>query len=182
MICPNVALVSIHLEEGTPASRAARLIEAWREVPAFMVDRYLNVVAANELSRRLFPGCDPGVNVIRYAFHNKLPWFSPAQMEQLKVVIAAALRDSLDRTSPDDAFVELVGDMAVVDDDFAEVWAEDGNAGADGVVNLNDPTVGPMQLTWQMFDVSDADGARLCVWGTVDDGSAAKLRLIAGAR
>ncbi len=157
------------------------MIETWREVPAFMVDRHLNVTAANSLVRRLFPGCDPGVNVVRYAFENRLPWFSEAQLAELKGMTAAALRDSLDRSSPDQGFIELVGDMAVEYDDFAASWAEEGTADVGGMVVLNDPTVGTLRLTWQMLDIPETDGHRLCVWGTADGESADALaRIVSG--
>ncbi|KAA9136134.1 MmyB family transcriptional regulator [Microbacterium caowuchunii] len=161
------------------SSRAAQLIGSWRHVPAFIVDRHLTVLAANPLLRRLFPGCDPGTNILRHAFQGDLPWFTPAQLARIKRIVTATLRESLDRTGPDDVFVELVGELAAEDDDFGVSWADDVAADTDGIVVLHDAEAGIIQLIWQIFDVPGSSGDRLCVWGTADTASADALAEIA---
>jgi hypothetical protein len=157
-----VADVSSHAD---PLPRAAATrVSSGGDVPALIVDRYLTVLSANRPALDLFPEWAPGANLVRLVFKNVLPRVSATQRHALQGTVAAMLRDSLDTNGADDAFVKLIGDLAVEEDDFSDRWADEAEATFSGYLVLDEGGA-DTHLSWQVFDLPGELGERVWVWG-----------------
>jgi len=165
------------------AAQARRLLEEWTTKPAFVGDRHLTVVAANELARAISPGFVEGVNLVRFAFLDQSgnePW---PECSQNARQVAALLRESLDRNPDDSSYREIVGELSAKSRDFSSAWAEERPSTASGWARFRNDVVGDLTLSYQVLG-NDADGV-VVVWDARDAGSQLALarltELVSGA-
>ena len=78
--------------------------------------------------------------------------------------------------------VELVGELAVRNDEFATLWARhDVEETTRGRMRVNHPLVGELNLDWDAYPMSGAPGPMLIVYTTEEGGPYdERLQLLAG--
>lgn len=105
----------------------ARLLELTTDVPAYVKNSRLDVLAANPLGRALyapvFAGADRPVNLARFTFLDPLArnlWgdWEQAAADTVAMLCTAAGRDPYDRDLSD-----LIGELSTRSDDFRVRWA-----------------------------------------------------------
>jgi transcriptional regulator with XRE-family HTH domain len=157
------------------------VLDSITEVPALVLGRRLDVLAANSLAKALYvdfdalpPRCR---NMARLVFLDDTfrtlyeDWPAAARG------IVATLRLYAGRHPHDAALAELVGDLSVQDPDFRRWWADhDVYERTYGVKHYRHPLVGEMVLGYEAFTASDDPEQRLGV-STVEPGSVSEERL-----
>lgn len=138
-----------------------RLLEQWGHTPAYVTDSNLDIVAANDLARRLAPGgFDPGVNLLFSVFGysgevaDDDVWMTTARR------LVAALRYQSDPTDP--RLQEILGRLSVEHRLFRQMWAtHDAKPQSSGtILNYMGP-FGWVELNWQTLDIPGEAGLSL---------------------
>jgi transcriptional regulator with XRE-family HTH domain len=157
------------------------VVDSITDVPALVLGRRLDVLAANPLAKALltdFDALPPHFrNMVRLIFlHDDVrsactDWRATAQG------IVANLRLYAGRYPDDPALAELVGELSVRDPDFRRWWADhDVDRHAYGVRQCHHGLVGDLILGFEAFTPTDDPEQTLWV-STVQPGSATEERL-----
>ena len=99
-----------------------QLIMSWRETPAFVQGRYMDVLAANPLAETLFPYYATGANIVRAAFMDPRVRDREDGWEQVTATTVAALRALVGPDVDDPRLNELVGELSVRNERFRQLW------------------------------------------------------------
>ena len=158
-------------------------LDTWDTFPAFLRDRYLTVVASNELARRLSPSFEVGVNLARFTFLVAADEQCNPGWADVAEAIVAELRDSVDQHEQDAVFGDIVGELSAKSRTFSEAWAAETPAKVAGVTSFDNEVAGPMTLAYQQLRVPENYDDVLVVWRPADEQSQlAMSRLIEAAR
>jgi transcriptional regulator with XRE-family HTH domain len=139
------------------------LINCWPTTPAFIHDRYLNVLAANAAASALSPMYSPGINIVKATFmdpdYRKLMrhWDVTARGS------VGRLRDLAGPDLDDPVLVNLVQELSV-SDDFRRLWERhDVNSFTVRDHWFDHPIVGPLELLVDRLTSLNARGQILTV-------------------
>jgi transcriptional regulator with XRE-family HTH domain len=132
--------------------------------PAFVENRYLDVLAANPLAAALSPNMRPGVNRMLAAFldpdeqrlHDNWEQATANAVGQLRAAAGADI---------DDRLVALIGELSLRSERFRQLWAKQeviGPAGA--AVLLRHPAVGDLHLFREKLDIAGSAGQTLVIY------------------
>ncbi|GGT00094.1 MULTISPECIES: helix-turn-helix domain-containing protein [Streptomyces] len=155
-----------------------RMLESVRPMPAYVVNRFNRVLAANPPARRLLPGLwdwpEERRNLTRYLFLHPVgrtlyePWKETvaSSVAHLRAVAGA------DPDSPE--LTALVGELAVKSPEFARLWERyDVCERGGGQKNFRHPQAGPLTLTYEVMRLARTGGQRMVVYqaapGTPDE-------------
>jgi len=175
----------MYTEDDSARRRAeiAEFLDSWDTFPAFLRDRYLTVVASNELARRLSPSFAVGVNLARFTFLEPTAEQGSPDWKRVAEAVAAELRDSVDQHEQDAAFSRIVGELSAKSRTFSETWAAEIPAKVSGETSFDNAMVGPITLAYQQLRVPENYDDVLVVWRPTDAASQrAMSRLIDAAR
>lgn len=146
-----------------PALR--QLMDGYPNTPAFVVNRTLDILAANALAEALFSPFEPADNLARMTFldpagrHFYTRWNWAAQATVANLRQAAGFDPGHPRLR------ELVRILTEQSGEFAALWsAHDVRGKTRDAKHLMHPDVGPLVLTYQAFDVRDAPGQQLIIY------------------
>lgn len=133
--------------------------------PAFIQNRYLDVLAANRLAEALSPNMRPGVNRLRAAFLDPAEAELHEDWERSTAVAVAQLRATMGAETDDPRMIELVGELSMNSERFRKMWARhDVVFPAGGPARLNHPEVGHLVLDREKLAVAGAEGQVLVVY------------------
>lgn len=157
-----------------PASRARpervsesirQLIEGWRHNPAYVQNKFTDVLAANALCTAISPNYAPGVNLMRAVFLDPAERTLRRDWAELTEEGVASLRAHVGPDVDDPRLVELVGELSGRSDRFRELWARHGVQPMLGRVSrLTHPQVGELDLHSNKFLVPGTDAVTLVVF------------------
>lgn len=136
------------------------LLGPLHDVPAFVRDRYLTVVAATPRARALSPAFTPGTNLARHVFLGTADGSVCRISDEVPSIVVGLLHDALLRHPDDAGFRALVGELAVRSMTFARLWAEPGAPVHDAAI------VAPWSgggLTYQELEPLGGDGSVVVV-------------------
>lgn len=156
--------------EQTTAGRLRQVVDSLHEVPVVLRSRHLDVLASNDLARRLSAAFEPGVNMARFAFLDPGVPTGTDDPSEVAHLVVASLRSSLESQLEDAGFRALVGELAARSDDFSRAWAERRPAPpGSGSLTVRHPLVRGMRLAYQELQTGPEDeGAVLILWRAVD--------------
>jgi transcriptional regulator with XRE-family HTH domain len=185
-------LVSLVAETPRRAPRRPRLEVVPRSMralidgmlqPAFIEGRYFDVLAANPLARALSPFYAEGANQVRDLFLDAEVQAQHPEWADVAECFIANLRQTIGNDLDDPRFIELVGELSVVDPFFRELWARHEVRAQEGTpVLIQHPEVGDLRLNRERLAVGGADGLMLVVFhADAGSDSAEKLSLLASA-
>ena len=144
-----------------------QLIAGWKDTPAFVFGRRLDVLAANPLAMALSPMFKPGVNLLRATF------LDPAvrtlygdDWDSLAHAMIAGVRSLIGPDVDDPELDELVGELSVRSDHFRSLWARhDVRARiTGGTRRMYHPQVGELELHYENLQIAGTDGQTLIVY------------------
>lgn len=164
----------------SPALRLL-LAGAGPAAPAFVISRTLDVLAANALAGALFSPFARADNLARMTFLDLAATAFYPRWEYTARTTVAHLREAAGH-DPDDARLRgLVAELSAGSIEFARLWAaHDVRGKTSDTKHLRHPRTGPLELTYQVFDVRDAPGQQLVVYLAEPGGAAERaLRLLA---
>jgi transcriptional regulator with XRE-family HTH domain len=161
-----------------------QLIASWETTPAYVMGRYMDVLAANPLASALLPWYTPGVNLVRAAFlDERVRDLHVDDWEATARSAVAGLRAQVGPDGNDPRLHELVGELSVRSERFRQLWARhDVKPKRSGTSTIEHPQVGTLELRWQKLPVPDADRQLLAVYHAEPGSSSAQgLALLASA-
>jgi hypothetical protein len=120
--------------EAEEAHVLSALLDAWTSIPALVYDRHLDVLAANVLANRVLR-VRAGDNLVRATFLADDVHRGTEAWNGAAAAVVGALRESLDAHVEDDAFLELVGELAATSAQFPQFWADAAHGGTSGEVD-----------------------------------------------
>ncbi|MFI6458319.1 helix-turn-helix transcriptional regulator [Streptosporangium amethystogenes] len=164
----------------SPALR--QLMDGYPNTPAFVINRTLDILAANALAEALFSPFEPADNLARMAFldpagrHFYTRWNWAAQ------ATVANLRQAAGFDPEHPRLRELVRTLTEQSGEFAALWsAHDVRGKTQDAKQLMHPDVGPLALTYQAFDVRDAPGQQLIIYHAEPGSPSARALTLLGS-
>ena len=164
----------------TPPSGALKLLDSLVQ-PAFIEDRYFDVLASNGLARALFPTVAAGGNQLRDLFLDPAEQALLPEWENVTEFFVANLRQAVGNEVDDPRFIELTGELSLASPRFRQLWARHEVRGQQGTpMRLNHPQVGPLTVNRERLSIAGTEHLKLVVFHP-DAGSAdaEKLALLA---
>ena len=165
-----------------PPTGALKLLDSIVQ-PAFIENRYFDVVASNPLARAVDPHLTIGGNQLRDLFLNPLAQLLYPDWKNVTECLIANLRQAVGGDTDDPRFTELTGELTLASERFRELWARYEVRGQSGsTIRFNHPEVGEFALNRERMSIAGADGLMLVVFhpeaGSAD---AEKLALLGSA-
>jgi len=134
-------------------------------LPAFVVGKFLDVLASNSLARALTPTFAPGVNTLRSAFLDPAGLDLYVDRADVAEDSVAGLRALAGADMQQPSIVELVGDLEAGSDTFRALWArQDVRAKVGGARRMVHPVVGDLELMFEKLAVTGAEDQLLVVY------------------
>ncbi|MFC0508195.1 helix-turn-helix domain-containing protein [Micromonospora costi] len=164
-----------------PAS-ILQLINGWTDNPAYVQNRFFDVLAVNPLATALSPNYAVGVNLLETTF------LDPAERELRRDWEAttedgvAILRGLAGPDVNDPRLTELVGELSVRSERFRQLWARhDVRPQRGHTLRLTHPQVGDIELQSNKLAVGGTDGLVLVVFHAEPGSRNAELLRLLGS-
>ncbi|MGW1894736.1 helix-turn-helix transcriptional regulator [Streptomyces sp. NPDC002004] len=143
-----------------PALR--QLMDGCPGAPAFVINRTLDVLAANALAEALYSPFEQADNLARMTFLDPAGRQFYARWGHTAQATVGHLRQAVGLDSDNPRMRELVRALTEHSADFTRLWNSHAVRGkTQDAKHLLHPDVGPLTLTYQAFDVRDAPGQQL---------------------
>lgn len=172
---PRVLALLASLGETMPAVVLGRRgdVLAWNRTGHALVAEHVDRDAPHDLARR--------PSVPRMFFLDPLARDLHQNWEELARIHVAYLRLTAGRYPTDARLAELIGELAMRSPDFAKLWAKGDVADCTvGTMRLRHPTVGRVDVDYQVWLQPESPDHRLEVYTPNDTASADALRLLSG--
>jgi len=177
-------LAGVVADEGHTTDKVSpelrRLVSGMHDMPAFIMNSYLDLLATNALADALYEPFAPADNLARMAFLDPAaPSFYP-RWNWVAQSTVGNLRLTADPTSArlGRMVAELTGNPV-----FEELWKNHEVRGkTQDAKEFVHPAVGPLKLTYHSFDVREAPGQFLVVYQAEPGPNADALKLLATSR
>jgi transcriptional regulator with XRE-family HTH domain len=142
-----------------------QLISSWSETPAYVLGRYMDVLAANSLVTALYPYCAAGENMVRAAFLDLRVRDMYEDWERVTETTVAGLRALVGPDVDDPRLNELVGELSVRSERFRQLWARhDARPKRGGTTRVHHPQIGVLELSYEKLPLPDTGCQTLVVY------------------
>ncbi|MFK3982396.1 helix-turn-helix domain-containing protein [Micromonospora sp. NPDC050397] len=166
----------------TPPPGVLKLLDSLVQ-PAFIEDRYFDILASNSLAKALSPSLSTGGNQLKDLFLNPAEQALHPEWEAVTECFIANLRQAVGNDVDDPRFIELTGELALASPRFRQLWARHEVRGQRGTpIRLNHPQIGELTLNRERLSISGTGTLMLVVYHPdANSGDAEKLALLASA-
>lgn len=166
----------------TPPPGALKLLDSLTQ-PAFIENRYFDVLASNSLAQALDPRLAIGSNQLRDMFLDPAGQALYPEWANATECLVSNLRQAVGNDVDDPRFIELTGELTLSSSRFRQLWARHEVRGqTGGILRFDHPQVGEMVLNRERMGIDGANGLMLVVFHPDAGSSAAdKLALLASA-
>ncbi|OBF20085.1 transcriptional regulator [Mycobacterium kubicae] len=152
------------------------LIDSWPLTIGHVVDPGLTVVAANKLATAFSPHYSVGANTLRALFVEPDMRHFHRNWKPLTAWAVPLIR-ALYGQHPDPALLSLVAELHDTSPRFRQLWARhDVRQVAAGVMLVNHPRVGPLDLNYQQMMLPSTGHWLVAYWADAGSASEAGLR------
>ncbi|MEV7677827.1 helix-turn-helix transcriptional regulator [Streptomyces sp. NPDC088341] len=159
-----------------------QLIDGWPDNPAYVQNRFLDILAVNAPAAALSPNYAPGVNLLRAVFLDPAERALRRDWEEVTAEGVASLRTLVGPDVDDPRLVELVGELSVRSERFRQLWGRHDIQPKKGRVSrLSHPQVGDMDLQSNKFTIGGTDGLILVAFNAEPGSRNAELLAILGS-
>jgi transcriptional regulator with XRE-family HTH domain len=167
--------------EQTPLS-IRQLIDGWTSNPAYVQNKFSDVLAVNALAAALSPNYSPGVNLLRAAFLDVSDKELRRDWDEATEEGVASLRAHVGPDVNDPRLVELVGELSVRSDRFRRLWGRHDVQPKKGRISrLTHPQVGDIDLHSNKLTIGGTDSLLLVVFHAEPGSRSAELLGILGS-
>jgi transcriptional regulator with XRE-family HTH domain len=158
------------------------LIDGWPNNPAYVQNKYTDVLAVNALATALSPNYRVGANLLRAIFLDPAERKLRRDWENLTEDGVAAFRAEAGADVDDPRLIELVGELSVRSERFRQLWARHDVRPRRGRLKpLNHPEVGEIDLRSDKLSIGGSDGLTLVVFHAVPGSRDAELLALLGS-
>lgn len=146
-----------------------RLLDVMEDVPAFVQNGRLDVVAVNKLGQAVFSEMfvqpQRPANFCRFVFLDpRAETFYRNWAEAARQTVAL-LRAEAGRSPYDRALSDLVGELSTRSEEFRVLWAShDVRSHNDGIKSITHPVVGDLDLNFEAMDLTSERGLTLVAY------------------
>ncbi|MFF9458650.1 helix-turn-helix transcriptional regulator [Streptomyces flaveolus] len=161
---PEVRRTKRLLREQAPEGIRQLISTYWSGAPAIVLNRYMDVLASNQMAVALSPINSAGVNVIRAAFLEPQVRTLYRNWEEMSIRAVASLRALIGPDSRDPRVVDLVNELSLASPEFSRLWARyDVSPKGKGESHLQHPVVGELHLSYERLQIPGTGGQLLVV-------------------
>ncbi|WP_343600073.1 XRE family transcriptional regulator [Mycobacterium sp.] len=129
------------------------------DLPALVIGRYRDVLAANRLAQLLHVGYTPGENLLRFVFFDRRACERVIDWDQVAARAVSTLRADASVDADDARLRRLVDELSQGSTQFRDLWARhDAGTFSTGQIGFNNPLVGPVRLTFESLGIAGATG------------------------
>ncbi|MEE6286884.1 helix-turn-helix transcriptional regulator [Georgenia sp. MJ173] len=150
--------------------------------PAFIENRFFDIVASNGLARAVSPRLTDGGNQLRDVFLDPAERALHPDWEGVTECLVASLRHTVGNAIDDPHLGEFVGELLRWSPRFRQLWARHDVRGQRGAtLRLDHPQVGEMTLHRERLAISGTEGMELVVLHAAPGSVAADRLALLGA-
>ena len=147
----------------TVPSRIRQLLDTIN-LPAFVENRRLDVLAANRLATAVSPAISVGTNRVRALLLDPAERDLWCDWERVAATMIASLRASV-AGDDDPVTARLVGELSLASDTFRRHWARhDVNELGGGTMRLHHPVIGEIELSREKLPLPGTAGQLLAIY------------------
>lgn len=151
-------------DERVPPGIQQLINTSWASTPVVILNRYMDVLAANPLAIALSPSNQPGINAIRSAFLDPRLRSLYLNWGEMTIRAVAGLRSLIGPYGSDPRVVELVNELSAHSETFRRLWdRHDVSPQGAGTSQLDHPQVGRLELRYERLLLAGTDGQLLVV-------------------
>ncbi|WP_328492909.1 helix-turn-helix transcriptional regulator [Streptomyces sp. NBC_00414] len=159
-----------------------QLLDGWSNNPAYVENKFTDVLAANALAMALSPNHAPGSNIMRAVLLDETEQKLRRDWDELTEAGVAALRANVGPDVDDPRLVELVGELSVRSERFRQLWGRhDVQPKQSRLLRLRHPKVGDFELHASKLGIVGSDGLVLKVFQAAPGSRDAELLAILGS-
>ena len=151
------------LDPETTADGTDELIDQF-SMPAIVVSRCQDVLAANPIARALSPGFTPGTNFLRWRLLEPDAREFFVNWDQATDVAVSGLREAAGSDPDDPRSRALVDELSRTSARFRELWARAEVGYRPGVIHMRHPDVGDLYLHRNRFNISHSGGQHMLTY------------------
>lgn len=134
-------------------------------LPAFVTNKYMDLLAANALAGTLTANFTPGRNLLRQLFLDPSSRELYLDWDRTTASVVGGLRARAGADPTDPRMIELVGELSLGSDRFRTLWARaEVGYRSDGTSHLRHPQVGELYLRKEKLDIARTDGMQLVIF------------------
>lgn len=169
-----------HLNPPDPAGRRRtlevdrlrRIADGWSPNPAYVIDSYGDVIAANPTATSIFGVTDQGYNCPMAFFSDSLISERYLERDEVARRMVAHLRASAGRLLADAEFQRLIDRLHAASGEFAELWSRhEIQQESPGVVLFRHPRLGRLVFEQTALTIAEDPDLRLMVYLALPDDS-----------
>jgi transcriptional regulator with XRE-family HTH domain len=143
-----------------------RILDGMTEVPAFIQNRLLDILAANALARALYAPvlADPArpANLARFNYLNPQARTFWGDWDRVANDTVAILRTEAGRDPHNRSLTDLVGELSTRSEDFGTRWAAHNvRLHRTGTKHIHHPVVGDLHLSYEVMELPADPGLTL---------------------
>lgn len=151
----------LHSEEVSAAIE--ELIDQF-SVPAIVVSRYQDVLAANPIASALSPGFQVGQNLSRWRFLDPVAKRVHPDWDEVTALAVGGLREHSADNPDDPRLLALVHELSSCSERFKQLWEQADVGYTKGISHLRHPDVGDLYLTRTKLDVPHSGGQHILTY------------------
>ncbi|RKS74265.1 helix-turn-helix protein [Actinomadura pelletieri DSM 43383] len=142
-----------------------RLLDAWSPRPAYIRDRYWNLIAYNDMAREVFGYVDTDHNCLVIFFTSVRYRGLHPHWSAVARDIVGRFRAEAARYPEDPEFARIADDLMAVSPEFAELWQRhEVSAGTQAVKAIRHPVAGDLIFDSTVLPIQDRPGQGLVLY------------------
>jgi transcriptional regulator with XRE-family HTH domain len=145
------------------SAAVAELIDEFR-VPAVVVNRYRDVLAANPIARALSPGYEVGQNIPRWLFVDPTSKQLFPDWDDAAAVTVRLLREGSADDPGDPRLCALISELSSASERFKQLWEQADVGSPKAIGHFRHPEVGDLYLTHTQLHLVQAPGQDIVTW------------------
>lgn len=133
-------------------------------MPAVVVNRYRDVLAANSMARALSREFTPGENIVRWRLLNSAAKHIYVNWDEATAIAVSALRELSGQYPSDPGMRALIAELSVASARFRELWSCADVGDRLGVHHIRHPRVGDLYLYRHRLDAHYPGGDHILIY------------------
>jgi transcriptional regulator with XRE-family HTH domain len=139
------------------SAAVAELIDQF-PMPAVVVSRHLDVLAANPIARALAPGYEVGQNLSRWRFLDPAAKQVYPDWDAAAALAVRGLRQGSADDPDDPRLLALINELSSASERFKQLWEHADVGYPKGNIHIRHPEVGDLYLTRTQLDLTNSPG------------------------